>query len=68
MQNLGIKEIETANFYTPADISKILKVSTNTVYRWINLGLLSGFKFGGAYRVTQEDLEIFLKNSFLRNK
>lgn len=63
MQNLSIQEIETAKFFTPSDIAKILKVNRQAVYRWIKSGVLPGFKFGGVYKVTKEDFEKFLKAS-----
>lgn len=63
MQNLSIQEIKEATYFTPSDIAEILNVDRQSVYRWIKSGRMPGFKFGGIYRVTQEDLEDFLRNS-----
>lgn len=62
MKNL-ISEIESVNLYTPMDISNILKVNRQAVYRWIKSGVLPGFKFGGVYKITKEDFEEFLRVS-----
>ncbi|CCO08853.1 helix-turn-helix domain-containing protein [Desulforamulus hydrothermalis] len=63
MQNMGIKEIEAAVLYSVEDVSKILKVSNKAVYKWLKNGVLTGYKFGGIYKVTEEDLRRFIKKS-----
>ncbi|WP_333871265.1 helix-turn-helix domain-containing protein [Desulforamulus putei] len=63
MQNMGIKEIEATVLYSIEDVSKILKVSNKAVYKWIRTGMLSGYKFGGIYKITEEDLLRFIKKS-----
>ena len=48
---------------TPDDISKKLKVSVFTVYRWIKAGKLKAIKFTPrVFRITEKDLNQFIKN------
>lgn len=49
-------------FLTPEEVSKLLKVTRLTVYRWIKEGELKAVKAGRAVRVRREDLEAFLKD------
>jgi len=47
-------------YLTPEEISKLLKVTRLTVYRWIKEGKLKAVKAGRAVRIRREDLEKFL--------
>jgi len=49
---------------TVEDIEKDLKVSKETVYRFIKQGDLPAFKVGGKWRVLQEDYEKFIVRTF----
>lgn len=49
--------------YTPDEIAKGLNASKKTVYKWLNEGRLQGFRAGGMWRITREDLEEFLGRS-----
>ncbi|MCL6558329.1 MAG: helix-turn-helix domain-containing protein [Firmicutes bacterium] len=57
--------IERKNFYSALEIAKILNLTKVSVYRLINSGRLAGYKFGGVYRVTYEDLMKFITESKL---
>ena len=47
---------------TPDDISKKLKVSVFTVYRWIKAGKLKAIKLTPrVFRITEKDLNQFIK-------
>jgi excisionase family DNA binding protein len=50
-------------YYTPADIAKRLKVSEETVRRWLRSGDLKGLQFGrrGGFRVPASALHEFLE-------
>lgn len=47
--------------YTALDIANMLKVNKITVIRWIKLGKLKAFMLGKQYRITQEQLDDFIK-------
>lgn len=49
------------NYYTVLEISSLLKVSRFTVYRWIREDKLKSVKIQGSVRITQEELDKFLK-------
>ncbi len=49
-------------FLTLKEVTEILKVSRQTVYRWISSGELRSIKIGKLVRIRKKDLEKFLKN------
>ena len=54
---------------TPSEIAKELKLNLLTIYKYIRKGELSAIKFGRTYRVSEEDLEEFIKNNkVIKNK
>ena len=58
-------DLKQTKFYSINDIAEFLNVPRRSVYRWIVSGLLPGYKFMGTYRVTHEDLVLFLAQSKL---
>lgn len=48
-------------YYSIAEVAKILKVAYLTVYRWIQAKHLVALKAGKQYRIKKEDLETFLR-------
>lgn len=48
-------------YFTPEEIAQMLKVDVSTIWRWLREGKLLGLKIGKAYRVSQEQLDRFLK-------
>jgi excisionase family DNA binding protein len=48
------------SFFTIAEVSDRLQVSTRTVRRWIAAGELKAHKLGGVVRISDEDLRAFL--------
>lgn len=48
-------------YYTPKEISELLKVAYLTVYRWIQTDKLKTYKAGKQYRIKKEDLDKFVK-------
>lgn len=48
--------------YTQNEVAEILRVNPRTVYRYLLAGRLKGIKLGKAWRVSEEDLEAFLKS------
>lgn len=57
--------MRNTKYYTIYEISKMLKVSYLTVYRWIKAGKLQSNKAGKQYRIREEILNKFLT---IRNK
>ncbi|MEI6288215.1 MAG: helix-turn-helix domain-containing protein [bacterium] len=54
---------------TIEDVSKTMKVSLKTVYRWINSGDLPAAKVGyKTYRVFETDLIRFLRKNMTKHK
>jgi len=54
---------------TPEEVSKIMKVSLKTVYRWISAGKLDASQVGyKTYRIFEQDLILFMKNNRLIKK
>jgi excisionase family DNA binding protein len=47
-------------FYTIAEVADLLEVSSRTVRRWINAGLLKVHRFGRSVRIAEADLHAFL--------
>lgn len=47
--------------YKTSEIKEILKVSMNTIYNYIRGEQLKAVKIGDKYRVTESELERFLK-------
>jgi len=49
-------------FYTLPEVAEMLKVSRQTVYRWIRSGELEAYKLGHDWRVEKTDLDRFLES------
>ena len=45
---------------TPAEVMEILGVGKNTVYRLLNSGALKGVRLGRSWRVSGNELNVFL--------
>lgn len=41
----------------PDEVAKFWRVSTKTVYRWVEMGIIPGRKKGGTLRIAREDAE-----------
>jgi len=55
-------------FYTPNQISNLLKVNTLTIYSYIRKGKLEAIKLGRHYRISQQGLDRFLETSKVKNR
>jgi excisionase family DNA binding protein len=55
--------MENAEIYTIPEVAKILRVNQVTVNRLIKRQELKAYKIGKVYRITKEELEIYLKKS-----
>ena len=62
MQNNDENESKTIpTYFTINQVSTKLQVSEATVRRWIRQGLLHATWLGSKYRISQHDLQVFLK-------
>jgi excisionase family DNA binding protein len=48
---------------TVEEVAEKLKVTTRTVYRWIDEKKLKALKIQGIVRITEEDYQTFIKNN-----
>jgi excisionase family DNA binding protein len=51
---------EAIKFYTSLEVAECLNVSSRSVRRWIDAGLLVAHRFGGVVRIADYDLRAFL--------
>ena len=58
---MGTRERETADYLTAAEVAAYLRVSTATVYRWLEAGKIPGAQVGKrTWRIRASDLEEYL--------
>ena len=50
-------DLPAKSLLRPDEVAKIWKVSTKTIYRWIDIGVLEGVRKGGTLRITREEAE-----------
>ena len=48
--------------YTLQEVADVLKVTRQTIYNYVTAQKLKATKYGKEYRVTEEDLQEFIKN------
>lgn len=48
--------------YSPTEVAKILKTKLPNVYYWLQKGVIKSIKIGSRYRVTQVQIDNFLKD------
>ena len=48
--------------YNLKEVAEVLRVSRQTIYNYITAKKLRATKYGKEYRVTEEDLQEFIKN------
>ncbi len=56
------------DIYTVAEVQKILKISKSTVYVLIKEKKLGAIKIRSTYRVTKDDLLLFIKENSLNHE
>ena len=54
------KTTDIPEFFTIGQTAELLEVSTRTVRRWIDAGLLVAHRVGGVVRIAAHDLRAFL--------
>lgn len=53
---------DSIKLYTLQEVANILRVSRQTIYNYVTAKRLRATKYGKEYRVTEDDLQGFIKN------
>ncbi len=64
MSTLAANSIKERIFLTPQEVSDLLRISTQTVRRWIKEGRLPAYKVGRAWRIKEGDLNRWLNEQY----
>jgi excisionase family DNA binding protein len=59
----GISEVR---FLTIAEVASVMRVSKMTVYRLVHNGELPAVRVGRSFRVSEKDVDEYLKSSFFQ--
>lgn len=66
-QPLGVnRDVSEVKLMTVAEVAAVMRVSKMTVYRLVHSGELPAVRVGRSFRVTEEDVNEYLKNSFFQ--
>ncbi|GAB3248160.1 hypothetical protein GCM10027448_11370 [Nocardioides dilutus] len=57
-------DMSDAKFLTVAEVAAMMRVSKMTVYRLVHNGDLPAVRVGRSFRVVEEDVNDYLRNSF----
>ena len=57
-------DISEVKFLTVAEVASMMRVSKMTVYRLVHGGELPAVRVGRSFRVTEEDVNEYLRKSF----
>jgi excisionase family DNA binding protein len=57
-------DIADVKFLTVAEVAAMMRVSKMTVYRLVHGGELPAVRVGRSFRVVEEDVHEYLRNSF----
>lgn len=55
-----------SDIWTIKDVARYLKLTEKTAYRLVADGEIPGFKVGGSWRFTREEIEQWIKNRQVR--
>ncbi|MET3961407.1 excisionase family DNA binding protein [Marmoricola sp. OAE513] len=59
-------DISEVKFLTIAEVASVMRVSKMTVYRLVHGGELPAVRVGRSFRVSEEDVNEYLRNSFFQ--
>lgn len=62
----GSGEVSGTKFLTVAEVAQVMRVSKMTVYRLVHNGDLPAVRVGRSFRVTEKDVDEYLKNSYFQ--
>lgn len=57
-------DISEVKFLTVAEVAAVMRVSKMTVYRLVHSGELPAVRVGRSFRVSEQDVNEYLKSSF----
>lgn len=57
-----------ANLFTPEQVAEVLQLHVSTVYSYIRRGKLDAICLGRNYRITSNDLALFIDSNRTREK
>jgi excisionase family DNA binding protein len=57
-------DISEVKFLTVAEVAAVMRVSKMTVYRLVHSGELPAVRVGRSFRVSEQDVNDYLRNSF----
>lgn len=57
-----------SKLYTLQEVADYLRVTRQTIYNYVTAKKLKAFKAGREYRVTEEELQAFIKSTYNTNK
>lgn len=60
----GPGDISGVRFLTVAEVATMMRVSKMTVYRLVHSGELPALRVGRSFRVTDDDVQEYLRKSF----
>ncbi|WP_310961427.1 helix-turn-helix domain-containing protein [Nocardioides terrisoli] len=59
-------DISEVKFLTVAEVASVMRVSKMTVYRLVHSGDLPAVRVGRSFRVSEEDVNEYLRKSFFQ--
>lgn len=59
-------DISEVKFLTIAEVASVMRVSKMTVYRLVHGGDLPAVRVGRSFRVSEKDVNEYLRNSFFQ--
>lgn len=59
-------DISEVKFLTIAEVASVMRVSKMTVYRLVHGGELPAVRVGRSFRVREDDVNDYLRNSFFQ--
>ena len=60
----GAGDISEVKFLTVAEVATVMRVSKMTVYRLVHNGELPAVRVGRSFRVSEDDVNEYLRSSF----
>ena len=52
--------MEDSQFMTVAEVAAELNVNETTIYNWLRVGTLRGYRMGALWRIARADLDAFI--------
>ncbi|WP_018157075.1 helix-turn-helix domain-containing protein [Demetria terragena] len=59
------RQVEDVSFMTVAEVAKLMRVSKMTVYRLVHNGDLPAVRVGRSFRVPEDAVHEYLRNSYI---